>query len=341
MFMIMGLSGSGKSTLLRCFNRLIEPTSGSALLDGENIFDKSAGELREMRRTRMSMVFQNFALLPHKTIAENVAFGLKVRGDAKKERMERSLEMIRLVGLAGWENHYPENLSGGMKQRVGLARALANDPDVLLMDEPFGALDPLIRKDMQDELVELQKRLRKTIIFITHDFQEAIRLGDQISIMKEGQVVQTGRAAELIARPVNDYVANFTSEIDRGRVFTAQSVMATADTAAREDWTLDDVSRGLRKSGRDHLFVLNGADQPVGYIRDKAKSASGKNQLAGQAMAGEFPRVSPTASLADIYKYCDTEAPLAVVGDDGRFLGSITARDILVQLAPPGRHIGV
>ena len=334
-FMVMGLSGSGKSTLVRCLNRLIEPTSGTVLIDGENVFDKDTRSLREMRRTRMSMVFQNFALLPHKTVVENVEFGLKVRGEKKASRFERAMETLDLVGLRGWEHHYPENLSGGMQQRLGLARALANDPDILLMDEPFSALDPLIRSDMQNELIELQRRLKKTIVFITHDFQEAIKLGDHIAIMKDGVIVQVGGPAELVARPADDYVANFTSEIDRGRVFTAQSIMKAGDHSLREDSTCDAASRALNGSGQSYVFVLNGVGQPVGYVDERhIRGEDAGARPISTAMATDFPRVSPDRHLADIYSYCDTDAPLAVVDvDDGRFLGYVSSRDILVNLA--------
>lgn len=333
-YMVMGLSGSGKSTLVRCLNRLIEPTAGTVHIDGENVFDKDARALREMRRTRMSMVFQNFALLPHQTVVENVEFGLKVRGESKTSRRERAMATLDLVGLIGWEHHYPENLSGGMQQRLGLARALANDADILLMDEPFSALDPLIRNDMQDELVELQQRLRKTIVFITHDFQEAIKLGDHIAIMKDGVIVQVGGPAELVARPADDYVVNFTKEIDRGRVFTAESVMKAGDDAVREDCTCDIASRAFNGSGRGCVFVLNGDGQPVGYVQKGDVGGPGAGgRPVSESMATEFQRVAPDRHLADIYSHFDTDAPLAVVNDEGRFLGFVTPRDILVKLA--------
>jgi len=334
-FMIMGLSGSGKSTLIRCLNRLIEATSGQVLIDGEAVFSKDANGLRELRRTRMSMVFQNFALLPHKTVVENVEFGLKLRGEAKGPRYERAMETLSLVGLDGWENHFPDNLSGGMQQRLGLARALANDPDILLMDEPFSALDPLIRSDMQNELIEIQQRLKKTIVFITHDFQEAIKLGDHIAIMKDGVIVQVGGPAELVARPANDYVVSFTSEIDRGRVFTAGEVMRAEGQAVGEDSDCAAASSVFNGSGRGCVFVLNGAGQPIGYLREgDVASADGGGRPVSTAMTTEFPRVSPHRHLADIYSYCDTDAPLAVVDEnDGRFLGYVSPRDILATLA--------
>jgi glycine betaine/proline transport system ATP-binding protein len=338
-YMVMGLSGSGKSTLIRCLNRLIEPTSGRVSIDGEDVFAKDARALREMRRTRMSMVFQNFALLPHKTVVENVEFGLKVRGEAAAPRFERAMETLSLVGLDGWEHHYPENLSGGMQQRLGLARALANDPDILLMDEPFSALDPLIRAIMQDELIELQQRLQKTIVFITHDFQEAIKLGDHIAIMKDGVIVQVGGPAELVARPADEYVVNFTSEIDRGRVFTAGSVMNSSGQAVGEDSDCAAAARAFNGPGRGCVFVINRAGQPIGYLHERdVGGTKGDSRSVVTAMATDFPRVSPDRRLADIYSYCDTDAPLAVVDDgDGRYLGHVSARDILVTLAPTRR----
>ena len=337
-YMIMGLSGSGKSTLVRCLNRLIEPTSGSVHIDGEDIYQKSKSELREMRRTRMSMVFQNFALLPHKTVVENVEFGLKIRGEAKEKRTERAMETLDQVGLAGWEQHFPDNLSGGMRQRLGLARALACDPDILLMDEPFSALDPLIRNEMQSELIELQQRLRKTIVFITHDFQEAIKLGDRIAIMRDGAIVQVGRAAELVSRPADDYVQKFTKEIDRGRVFTAASIMHTGEPVIRDDGNLDAAVHAFNGSQNGCLFVLNQTGEPVGYLveNDIGDPAMAGDRSTRQVMATEFPRVAPDQHLADIYAQCGSDAPLAVVDEQGLFLGRVSVRDIVGQLASEG-----
>src|SRR5690625_4947692 len=212
----MGLSGSGKSTLVRMLNRLIEPTAGEVWLDDENIATMNRTQLRNMRRKKMSMVFQNFALLPHKTILQNAEYGLEIQGIDKKEREKNARESLELVGLGGYLDKYPHELSGGMQQRVGLARALANDPDILLMDEAFSALDPLIRKDMQDELMELQQSVHKTIIFITHDLNEALRIGDRIALMKDGTIVQVGTAEEILMDPANEYVEKF--EIGRAHV---------------------------------------------------------------------------------------------------------------------------
>ena len=336
MFMVMGLSGSGKSTLVRCLNRLIEPTSGTVHVDGENVFEMNERELRELRRTRMSMVFQNFALLPHRTVLENVEYGLKVRHEPRPAREAKAAETLALVGLGGWEYHYPDNLSGGMQQRLGLARALANDPDILLMDEPFSALDPLIRNDMQNELLELQSRLRKTIVFITHDFQEAIKLGDRIAIMKDGEIVQIDRPDVLVAHPADDYVANFTREIDRGRVFTAGSVMHAAEATIAQGSTVGAASRRLNGSHLDCAFVLNEDGTPVGYVRAgdlRAASAATDDQPVRHHVNTDFRCVAPERRLVDLYGLCRRGAPLAVVDANGRFLGQVDTLDILGRLA--------
>lgn len=224
-FVVMGLSGSGKSTLIRCVARLNDPTKGKVLLDGEDLTAMSDDQLRQVRRHKMSMVFQHFGLFPHRRVIDNVAYGLEVQGVEKPERYERATKVIEVVGLTGWEHHFPQQLSGGMQQRVGLARALAVDPEILFFDEPFSALDPLIRRDMQDELCRLQETLQRTIVFITHDFAEAIKLGDRIAIMKDGSFDQVGTAAELITAPATAYVKEFTKEIPKAKVLTAASVL--------------------------------------------------------------------------------------------------------------------
>jgi glycine betaine/proline transport system ATP-binding protein len=224
-FVVMGLSGSGKSTLVRCLTRLIEPTAGKVLLDGHDVTSASEAELRELRRHHVSMVFQHFGLLPHRQVIDNVAYGLEVRGAAKKERRQRAAEIVELVGLSGYERSYPDQLSGGMQQRVGLARALASDPSMLLFDEPFSALDPLIRRDMQNEVIRLHRELGKTMVFITHDLQEALKLGDRILIMRDGAIVQIGTPDEVVGAPADDYVRDFTSEVPRSHVLTLKWVM--------------------------------------------------------------------------------------------------------------------
>ena len=222
---IMGLSGSGKSTLVRCLSRLIEPTGGEILFDGRDLLKATPKEMIELRRHKMGMVFQHFALLPHRNVLHNVAFPLEVQGIAKADRLRRAMEVIELVGLKGRESYYPRELSGGQQQRVGIARSLAVEPDMWFLDEPFSALDPLIRREMQDEFLRLQNLLRKTIVFITHDFDEAIRLADRIAIMNEGVIVQIGAAAELITRPANDYVAEFTREVPRDKLLAVEDIM--------------------------------------------------------------------------------------------------------------------
>ncbi len=231
-FVVMGLSGSGKSTLVRCITRLIEPTAGQVLIDGEDVLKIGEERLREIRRTKVSMVFQHFGLLPHRRIIENVAFGLEVRGVDKAERMAAAQKVIEVVGLDGWADSYPDELSGGMQQRVGLARALATDPEIMLFDEPFSALDPLIRRDMQDEVVRLQKEVKKTMIFITHDLMEALKLGDRIAIMKDGHFVQVGTPEEVVAHPADDYVADFIRDVPRAHVLTVRTIMRPAGDAS-------------------------------------------------------------------------------------------------------------
>ncbi|MFE0173057.1 glycine betaine/L-proline ABC transporter ATP-binding protein [Streptomyces sp. NPDC059002] len=235
-FVVMGLSGSGKSTLLRMLNGLSEPTAGHVRFDGQDLTELSAREMREVRSKKISMVFQHFALFPHRSVLENAGYGLEVQGVPRAEREKRATEALELAGLKGWEKSWPDELSGGMQQRVGLARALATDADLLLMDESFSALDPLIRRDMQDQLLVLQKRLKKTIVFITHDLNEAMRLGDQIAVMRDGRIVQIGTSEDILVTPANDYVASFTQDVDRSRVLTAGAIMADAP----EDFDLAD-----------------------------------------------------------------------------------------------------
>ena len=242
-FVVMGLSGSGKSTLIRCLARLIEPSAGSIQMCGHDLIALDDEGLRELRRHRLSMVFQHFGLFPHRTVLDNVAFGLEVRGVDKDERRAQALTLLDTVGLGGWGDHHPQQLSGGMQQRVGLARALAVDPDVLFFDEPFSALDPLIRKDMQDELIELQLRMQRTLVFITHDFTEALRLADRIAIMRDGEFVQVGTAVDIITNPANDYVRAFTEDAPKAKVLTADHAMHVAETYDGDIATLATVGR--------------------------------------------------------------------------------------------------
>jgi glycine betaine/proline transport system ATP-binding protein len=232
-FVVMGLSGSGKSTLIRCLSRLIEPTKGTITVNGRDVITMTAEQLRDLRRHTMSMVFQRFGLFPHRRVLDNVCYGLEVRGQDKDSREATAHEVLEMVGLAGWEYHYPHELSGGMQQRVGLARALAVDPEILLCDEPFSALDPLIRREMQDELLRLQKTLHKTIVFISHDFLEALKLGDRIAIMKDGVIVQIGTPQQIVAHPANHYVREFVKDVPRAKVLTARTIMTPGSDSAK------------------------------------------------------------------------------------------------------------
>ena len=267
---IMGLSGSGKSTLIRHINRLIEPTEGQVVVDGVDVLRMSADNLREFRRHKQSMVFQKYALLPHRTVAQNAAYGLIVQGIAEDEAKERAQRWINRVGLGGFENHFPAQLSGGMQQRVGLARALATNAEILLMDEAFSALDPLIRTDMQDILLGLQEELHKTIIFITHDLDEALRIGDRISILRDGEIVQQGDPQDIIMRPADDYISDFIKDINRGRVIEVRSVMTEASHATgpklAEDTPIEDALQMLSSAGGDSGTVVDGDGKTIGRI---------------------------------------------------------------------------
>ncbi|MGF1609214.1 MAG: glycine betaine/L-proline ABC transporter ATP-binding protein [Kiloniellales bacterium] len=273
-FVIMGLSGSGKSTLVRCLSRLIEPTAGEIYFEGRDLLKASAREMIELRRHKMGMVFQHFALLPHLTVLGNVAFPLEVQGVGRRTREKRALEVIELVGLAGRERYYPRELSGGQQQRVGIARSLAVEPEIWFLDEPFSALDPLIRREMQDEFLRLQKLLRKTIVFITHDFDEAIRLADRIAIMKDGVIIQVGTPEELVTRPATDYVAEFTRDVPRAKVLTARSVMrplragqVASDYAGEVhlDARIAEIAAEVEAAERP-FAVVDGAGERVGEI---------------------------------------------------------------------------
>ncbi|MGB1057999.1 MAG: quaternary amine ABC transporter ATP-binding protein, partial [Candidatus Puniceispirillaceae bacterium] len=267
---VMGLSGSGKSTLIRHINRLIEPTDGHVIIDGDDVMEMSSDELMHFRRFKASMVFQKFALLPHRTVAQNAAYGLTIQGVDEGEAVERSQRWLERVGLGGFEKHFPAQLSGGMQQRVGLARALATDAEILLMDEAFSALDPLIRNDMQGILLDLQKELHKTIVFITHDLDEALRIGDQISILRDGAVIQDGDPQDIIMRPADDYIADFIKDINRGRVIKVSTLMTKASRATGPKFEttalLEDVLTTLNQSKTDSGAVVDGKGKVVGKI---------------------------------------------------------------------------
>jgi len=268
---VMGLSGSGKSTLIRHINRLIEPTAGRVLIDGRDVLEMSKEELRDFRRHRASMVFQRFALLPHRTVAQNVAYGLNIQGLDSGEVDDRVARWIERIGLGGYENHYPGHLSGGMQQRVGIGRALATDADILLMDEAFSALDPLIRYDMQSALLDLQAELNKTIVFITHDLDEALRIGDSIAILRDGEVIQQGDPQSIVLKPADDYVADFVKDINRGKVIKVATIMRppTTETEGPEvaaDMLLDDVARIMTSEGAGWARVVDASGQVIGAV---------------------------------------------------------------------------
>jgi len=284
-FVVMGLSGSGKSTLVRCISRLIEPTAGSVLLDGEDIERLSPDRLRELRRDRVSMVFQHFGLLPHRRVIDNVAFGLEVQGKSKADRHRRASDMLDLVGLSGLGESYPDELSGGMQQRVGLARALAIDPEILLFDEPFSALDPLIRRDMQDEVARLQRELQKTVVFITHDLQEALKLGDTIAIMRDGRFVQVDTPEAVVARPVDDYVKDFVRDVPRAHVLTAGGIMTPARNGRPTAGAVADTT-----PVSELLPLLVGSDQPLTVLDENGQVCGTVDRLAAlRALADEPP----------------------------------------------------
>ena len=334
-FTIMGLSGSGKSTLVRCLNRLIEPTRGKVFIDGEDILGKSRAELREVRRTKISMVFQNFALLPHKTVLDNVEFGLSVRHESVDVCRSKALEALAQVGLSDWADHYPDNLSGGMKQRVGLARALASDPDILLMDEPFSALDPLIRDELQRELLKLQRNIKKTIVFITHDFLEAVKLSDHLAVMRDGRFVQVGTPQEIVLTPVDDYVHNFAKEMDRSRILTAGMLADTIDTVQiRLDSTVKQAEELMHKAGRRHGALIDATGRMQALISaDSLAGASKADMAANHRSEPSCSSRSTDCLLADLYPLFANMQPVAVCAEDGTHLALLEAADVLQMLS--------
>jgi glycine betaine/proline transport system ATP-binding protein len=331
-FVVMGLSGSGKSTLIRCLNRLIEPSSGQVLVDGDDVTAASESELRQIRRTKMSMVFQNFGLLPHKTVLDNVAYGLKVQGIPEKERLVRAAESLDLVGLTDWGTRKPANLSGGMQQRVGLARALCTDPDILLMDEAFSALDPLIRRQMQDELLQLQARVHKTIVFITHDLNEALRVGNRVAIMQDGVVVQIGTPEEIILHPATQYVADFIQDVDQGRVLTVDAVQHNPVVFTPGEMTASEALKRALAANTGGVFLVGprGRAEALVMNEDLAR-LNGSNDLAAVAQT-DFPTIPAGRTLAEAYALCASGRPVAVTGDDGLLVGAVRPLDVLDTL---------
>ncbi|MGH4117560.1 quaternary amine ABC transporter ATP-binding protein [Clostridium sp.] len=334
-FVIMGLSGSGKSTLVRLINRLIEPNAGSVLVDGEDLAIMDKNKLRQTRRKKLSMVFQGFGLFPHRTILENAGYGLEVQGMKKSEIQEIARKSLEMVGLVGYADQYPSQLSGGMKQRVGLARALANDPDILLMDEAFSALDPLIRKEMQDELLGLQLSMHKTIIFITHDLDEALKIGDRIAIMKDGIIAQIGTPEEIMTNPADDYVRKFVEDVDRSKVFSAQHVMKRPETIEVEKHGPRVALQRMKQAGISSIYVVNKNREFLGVVTADAASEAVKNGNKDiyDVMITDVPVVAPDLSLNDLFEIIhNSPVPVAVV-EDKILKGIIVRGAVLAALA--------
>lgn len=334
-FVIMGLSGSGKSTLVRMLNRLIEPSAGSILLEGKDISTMSADQLREVRRHDINMVFQSFALFPHKTILENTEFGLELRGVPKEERQRLAEKALDNSGLLDFKDQYPNQLSGGMQQRVGLARALANSPKIFLMDEAFSALDPLIRREMQDELLDLQDSMKQTIIFISHDLNEALRIGDRIALMKDGQIMQIGTGEEILTNPANDFVREFVEDVDRSKVLTAQNIMIKPLTTTVE---LDGPQVALNRMHNEEVSMLmatNRRRQLVGSLTaDAAIEARKKGLPLSEVIDRDVRTVSKDTIITDILPLIyDSSAPIAVTDDNNRLLGVIIRGRVIEALA--------
>jgi len=339
-FVIMGLSGSGKSTIIRMLNGLHDATDGTITIAGDQITGIPAGRLRELRRDRVSMVFQHFALLPHRTVAANVAYPLELKGVAKSERLRKAEEILSLVGLEGWGDKLPSELSGGMQQRVGIARALAADTDILLMDEAFSALDPLIRREMQEQLVELQAKLQKTIVFITHDLNEAMFLGDRIAVMRDGRIVQIGTPEDILTDPANDYVEQFVQDVDRARVLTAANVMERPRPVIPDTAGPRTALRQMRDAYMSATYVVGRDRQLVGIVTDRdAVKLVRKGETSLSSILKPVPQtVNEDEVLMNLFiPSVESPLPLAVTDDDDRLVGVIPRVTLLAALGPgPG-----
>ena len=330
-FVVMGLSGSGKSTLIRHFNRLIDPTAGSITVDGVDVMGLSPGELREFRRHKISMVFQRFGLLPHKTVQENVAFGLKVQNIGKVERLEKANKWLQDVGLNGYENQFPMQLSGGQQQRVGLARALCTDADILLMDEAFSALDPLIRSEMQDQLIDLQERLKKTIVFITHDLDEALRLGDRIAILRDGKVVQVGEPKDILLNPADDYVEAFVKDVNRARALTVDTVMKKPKYRITAD-TIGEALKQMKTMKSDYGYYVSDEGYQGTVTQESLEQALEDGDVhtdTQESVVEDLPVLSPDDLLENVLpETLDNAHPLAVVSEEGELEGQLSRGEI-------------
>ncbi|OWZ82958.1 quaternary amine ABC transporter ATP-binding protein [Natranaerobius trueperi] len=336
-FVIMGLSGSGKSTLIRCVNRLIEPTRGEILIDGEDITKMNSEKLREVRRAKLGMVFQHFALFPHRTVLDNVTYGLEVQNVPYEERAKVGEKALEQVGLKDYAQQRPSGLSGGMQQRVGLARALALDPDILIMDEPFSALDPLIRRDMQSELIELQSNVNKTILFITHDLDEALKLGDKIAIMKDGEVVQIGEPEDILSNPANEYVANFVRDVNRLKILTAGNIMDKPEVTININDGPRKAIRVMEKEGFSNLYVVDKEKRVYGVIEDtKALEALKNNEKSlKNYLNKDYPYTTEETPLSELLQTAsESNYPIAVFDENEEKLRGLIVRvSVLAALA--------
>ena len=332
-FVVMGLSGSGKSTLVRCISRLIEPTQGEVLVDGVDTVTMPEKELIELRRHKLSMVFQHFGLLPHRRVVETIAYGLEVRGMSRDDRLKKAGEVLESVGLSGWGDNYPRELSGGMQQRVGLARALAVDPEIMLFDEPFSALDPLIRREMQDELLRLQSVVRKTMVFITHDFLEAIKMGDHIAIMKDGEFVQIGTPEEIVANPVDDYVRDFSEDVPRHKVLTVNSIMDADCCRCGEHETVASALAIMDGQQAQAAYVVGPDNSYQGTLTRVQAMAASNSSASMTQLAQKDNTASPDALIETlIANATQLNHPIPVIDSDNRLLGAVDHRAILLAI---------
>lgn len=333
-FVIMGLSGSGKSTLIRCLNMLNVPTEGKIFVDGANIVEFDKKQLREFRQKKAAMVFQHFGLFTHRNVLRNVEYGLEVRGITKEERTEIAKKTLATVGLEGWADSYPRQLSGGMKQRVGLARALANDPDILLMDEPFSALDPLIRREMQLELLDIQAKLKKTIIFITHDVNEAFKLGDRVAVMKDGKIEQIGTPEEILDNPASEYISNFVQDVDKTKIFQAKHILYKPGALVSLKDGAKVAIKEMQNSGISSVFVVDSNRRLQGLVTvDDAINAVKEHKILQDIMIHDYFTTGPETFIQDLIPMAsESKVPIAVVDDDNKFLGIIARVSVLSAL---------
>ncbi|MEK4082539.1 quaternary amine ABC transporter ATP-binding protein [Psychrobacillus sp. FSL K6-1415] len=333
-FVIMGLSGSGKSTLIRCLNLLNKPTYGAIYVDGENIVGYNKNQLKYFRQKKIAMVFQHFGLFSHRTVLENIEYGLEIRGMSKTERREIAQKHLETVGLKGYENQYPDELSGGMRQRVGIARALANDPDILLMDEPFSALDPLIRREMQLELLDIQNKLQKTIIFITHDVNEAFKIGDRVAVMKDGKVEQIGTPEEILEKPASNYISEFIRDIDRSKILQAEHIMSKPYGLVSLKDGLNVAIQVMRESGISSAFVTDRKRQLQGIVTvDQAIDGLKEKKTLQEVMSTEVKTVQPDEYVQDIIPYVlDSKYPIVVTDEEQTIKGIILRVHVLASL---------